>query len=114
MQKRESKEKAAAEPTRHSAARPAAAARSNVHSTGTRQPGSGGSGVLMVGPNFRVGKKIGSGNFGELRLGKNIYNNEHVAIKLVSVAGWERFQGVPISGIEACDGLELRGLSYYE
>ena len=89
MQKRESKEKAAAEPTRHSAARPAAAARSNVHSTGSRQPGSGGSGVLMVGPNFRVGKKIGSGNFGELRLGKNIYNNEHVAIKLVSAAWWE-------------------------
>ncbi|KAG9330084.1 hypothetical protein JZ751_027389, partial [Albula glossodonta] len=29
------------------------------------------SGVLMVGPNFRVGKKIGCGNFGELRLGKN-------------------------------------------
>ena len=28
------------------------------------------SGILMVGPNFRVGKKIGSGNFGELRLGK--------------------------------------------
>lgn len=23
----------------------------------------------MVGPNFRVGKKIGCGNFGELRLG---------------------------------------------
>lgn len=29
------------------------------------------SGVLMVGPNFRVGKKIGGGNFGELRLGAN-------------------------------------------
>lgn len=29
------------------------------------------SGVLMVGPNFRVGKKIGCGNFGELRLGKD-------------------------------------------
>uniref|UniRef100_A0A9L0J9T9 Casein kinase 1 gamma 1 n=1 Tax=Equus asinus TaxID=9793 RepID=A0A9L0J9T9_EQUAS len=29
------------------------------------------SGVLMVGPNFRVGKKIGCGNFGELRLGSN-------------------------------------------
>jgi len=28
------------------------------------------AGVLMVGPNFRVGKKIGCGNFGELRLGK--------------------------------------------
>eukprot|EP00052_Salpingoeca_macrocollata_P025244 m.229488 g.229488 ORF g.229488 m.229488 type:complete len:363 (-) comp22400_c2_seq8:170-1258(-) len=38
--------------------------------------------VMMVGPNFRVGKKIGAGNFGELRLGKNLYNNEDVAIKL--------------------------------
>lgn len=26
--------------------------------------------VLMVGPNFKIGRKIGSGNFGELRLGK--------------------------------------------
>lgn len=34
------------------------------------------SGMLMVGPNFRVGKKIGSGNFGELRLGQ--YNNHRV------------------------------------
>jgi hypothetical protein len=40
--------------------------------------------MLMVGPNFRVGKRIGAGNFGEIRLGKNLYNNEHVAIKLVS------------------------------
>lgn len=40
------------------------------------------TGILMVGPNFRVGKKIGCGNFGELRLGKNLYNNEHVAIKM--------------------------------
>ena len=31
---------------------------------------SGHTGVLMVGPNFRVGKKIGCGNFGELRLGE--------------------------------------------
>lgn len=31
---------------------------------------SANSSVLMVGPNFRVGKKIGCGNFGELRLGK--------------------------------------------
>eukprot|EP00041_Stephanoeca_diplocostata_P014882 m.281509 g.281509 ORF g.281509 m.281509 type:complete len:381 (+) comp19840_c0_seq1:355-1497(+) len=37
---------------------------------------------LMVGPNYRVGKKIGSGNFGELRLGKNVFTNEDVAIKL--------------------------------
>ncbi|XP_038626574.1 casein kinase I isoform X3 [Tachyglossus aculeatus] len=48
---------------------------------GTRSSGTN-SGVLMVGPNFRVGKKIGCGNFGELRLGKNLYTNEYVAIKL--------------------------------
>lgn len=44
-----------------------AANRSNhgVRSSGTS------SGVLMVGPNFRVGKKIGCGNFGELRLGES-------------------------------------------
>ena len=37
------------------------------------------SGMLMVGPNFRVGKKIGCGNFGELRLGKcfEIFNNNN-------------------------------------
>uniref|UniRef100_A0A4W5P0Y3 non-specific serine/threonine protein kinase n=1 Tax=Hucho hucho TaxID=62062 RepID=A0A4W5P0Y3_9TELE len=39
----------------------------------------------MVGPNFRVGKKIGCGNFGELKLGKNLYTNEYVAIKLEPV-----------------------------
>jgi casein kinase 1 gamma len=46
----------------------------NVRGSG---PGSSAStttvtsaGVLMVGPNFKVGKKIGCGNFGELRLGE--------------------------------------------
>ncbi|XP_070507720.1 casein kinase I isoform X2 [Chironomus tepperi] len=53
---------------------------SNMYSA--RHSVSSTSGVLMVGPNFRVGKKIGCGNFGELRLGKNLYNNEHVAIKM--------------------------------
>ncbi|XP_019872870.1 casein kinase I isoform X1 [Aethina tumida] len=51
-------------------------------SHGNRHSVNSSSGVLMVGPNFRVGKKIGCGNFGELRLGKNLYNNEHVAIKM--------------------------------
>ncbi|XP_779900.1 casein kinase I [Strongylocentrotus purpuratus] len=55
---------------------------SRTGSSGGRQSNAGNPGVLMVGPNFRVGKKIGCGNFGELRLGKNLYNNEHVAIKL--------------------------------
>ncbi|XP_068210363.1 casein kinase I-like [Palaemon carinicauda] len=49
---------------------------------GSRASSSSNSLELFVGPNFRVGKKIGCGNFGELRLGKNLYNNEHVAIKL--------------------------------
>lgn len=51
-------------------------------SSNTNKDGIRDRNVLMVGPNFRVGKKIGCGNFGELRLGKNLYNNEHVAIKL--------------------------------
>ncbi|XP_041371763.1 casein kinase I-like isoform X3 [Gigantopelta aegis] len=59
--------------------RKSSATRSSMQNRGSA---SGNSGVLMVGPNFRVGKKIGCGNFGELRLGKNLYNNEHVAIKL--------------------------------
>lgn len=50
----------------------------------TATSNSGSNAMLMVGPNFRVGKRIGAGNFGEIRLGKNLYNNEHVAIKLVS------------------------------
>lgn len=56
--------------------------RHNANDTQNRHSTSSSSGVLMVGPNFRVGKKIGCGNFGELRLGKNLYNNEHVAIKM--------------------------------
>ncbi|KAK4871691.1 hypothetical protein RN001_015815 [Aquatica leii] len=55
---------------------------SGTETHSSRHSVNSSSGVLMVGPNFRVGKKIGCGNFGELRLGKNLYNNEHVAIKL--------------------------------
>lgn len=46
------------------------------------------SGMLMVGPNFKVGKKIGCGNFGELRLGE-LFNflqiSEHTFIMLSNV-----------------------------
>jgi len=42
------------------------------------------SNIVMVGKDYRVGKKIGNGNFGELRLGKNLQTNEHVAIKMES------------------------------
>ncbi|CAJ1975788.1 unnamed protein product [Sphenostylis stenocarpa] len=35
-----------------------------------------------VGNKFRLGRKIGSGSFGEIYLGTNIQNNEEVAVKL--------------------------------
>ncbi|KAH0941930.1 hypothetical protein HID58_001567 [Brassica napus] len=44
--------------------------------------------ILMesrVGNKFRLGRKIGSGSFGEIYLGTNIQTNEEVAIKLESV-----------------------------
>lgn len=44
--------------------------KSTMHSS--RNSVSSSAGMLTVGPNFRVGKKIGCGNFGELRLGKII------------------------------------------
>lgn len=36
---------------------------------GSQNQSNDSSGCMLVGPNFRVGKKIGCGNFGELRLG---------------------------------------------
>ncbi|KAF8388794.1 hypothetical protein HHK36_025474 [Tetracentron sinense] len=38
-----------------------------------------------VGNKFRLGRKIGSGSFGEIYLGTNIQTNEEVAIKLVRI-----------------------------
>ena len=58
------------EPTRKISA--VSAGRISERTSYSSSQGSGvpGQAVTMVGPNFRVGKKIGSGNFGELRLGK--------------------------------------------
>lgn len=44
---------------------------------------SAANAMLMVGPNFRVGKRIGAGNFGEIRLGASTIatasdNNQHL------------------------------------
>ncbi|XP_069697347.1 casein kinase I isoform X5 [Periplaneta americana] len=84
MQKREGRDRERDKDTRDESSkrvsRTSAGARTNMHTS--RHSVTSSSGVLMVGPNFRVGKKIGCGNFGELRLGKNLYNNEHVAIKM--------------------------------
>ena len=52
------------------------AARPNMHTS--RHSVTSTSNLLMVGPNFRVGKKIGCGNFGELRLGKSHCNLYHM------------------------------------
>ncbi len=47
-------------------------ASNNTTGVSNQRPASTASGgtQLMVGPNYRVGKKIGCGNFGELRLGE--------------------------------------------
>nr|CAD7423705.1 unnamed protein product [Timema monikensis] len=70
MQKREGRERekdTRDEATKRVSRASAGGTRTNMHTS--RHSGvSGSSGVLMVGPNFRVGKKIGCGNFGELRL----------------------------------------------
>lgn len=65
--KRESYEKCEDQTRRKTSAR-------SMHSSSRQSTTSSNTGVLMVGPNFRVGKKIGCGNFGELRLGKCIFN----------------------------------------
>ncbi|XP_022874528.1 casein kinase 1-like protein 10 [Olea europaea var. sylvestris] len=38
-----------------------------------------------VGGKFKLGRKIGSGSFGELYLGVNLLNGEEVGVKLESV-----------------------------
>ncbi|KAL1922753.1 uncharacterized protein VTP21DRAFT_9129 [Calcarisporiella thermophila] len=40
---------------------------------------------LHVGNKYRLGRKVGSGSFGDIYLGVNIYNGEEVAVKLESV-----------------------------
>lgn len=38
---------------------------------------------VRVGGKFRLGRKIGSGSFGDIYIGTNILTNEEVAVKLV-------------------------------
>jgi casein kinase 1 gamma len=41
------------------------------------------SSAILVGSQYKLGKRIGKGNFGEVRHGKNMKNNQDVAIKTV-------------------------------
>lgn len=57
------------------------APRSGSSRSGSKDGRPREDGVLMVGPNFKVGKKIGSGNFGELRIGKSLFVVTHAQAK---------------------------------
>lgn len=39
--------------------------------------------TILVDAHYKLGKRIGKGNFGEVRIGKDIRTNEDVAIKTV-------------------------------
>eukprot|EP00102_Acyrthosiphon_pisum_P006496 XP_001952617.3 PREDICTED: casein kinase I-like [Acyrthosiphon pisum] len=41
--------------------------------------------TILVDARYKLGKRIGKGNFGEVRIGKDIRNNEDVAIKTESI-----------------------------
>ncbi|ORZ36724.1 casein kinase [Catenaria anguillulae PL171] len=40
---------------------------------------------MLIGQKYRLGRKIGSGSFGDIYLGTNVMNGEEVAVKLESV-----------------------------
>ncbi|KAM3221532.1 casein kinase 1-like protein 2 isoform X1 [Capsicum annuum] len=49
-----------------------------------------------VGNKFRLGRKIGSGSFGEIYLGTNIQTNEEVAIKLVVITSFVAYSYITV------------------
>lgn len=63
----------------------------NTSRSGNNQTSSSNSKVvrnsnsLLVGSHYKIGKRIGKGNFGEVRYGKDVKTNEDVAIKTVFV-----------------------------
>lgn len=48
-----------------------------MHSSQSRSSAGTNGDVMMVGPNFKVGKEIGRGNFGVLRLGLLFSSLDH-------------------------------------
>ena len=48
--------------------------------------GGGSPGAPRFGGNFRIGRKIGSGAFGDIHIGTNVSSGDEVAIKLENAA----------------------------
>lgn len=82
MQKKDKEKEESREERRIPKSAICASNKANMH----RHSISSNTGILMVGPNFRVGKKIGCGNFGELRLGKLFTFSSFMAQKCLSIA----------------------------
>ncbi|KAK4769851.1 hypothetical protein SAY87_030383 [Trapa incisa] len=47
----------------------------------------------VIGGKFKMGRKIGSGSFGELYLGVNVQNGGGVAIKLINTVEYMHSRG---------------------
>lgn len=56
----------------------------NAAGMGSSSSSSSGKPELRVGGRYRLGRKIGSGSFGDIYLGSNINTGEEVAVKLES------------------------------
>lgn len=57
----------------------------------SQQPGFRTSRSWLLGSQYKIGDTIGKGNFGEVRLGKDVKNNEDVAVKTVGILSMIHF-----------------------
>ena len=65
--------------------KPRGGRRNNTPPAETKQQQTKRTMELRVGKKYRLGRKIGSGSFGDIYLGTNMTTGEEVAIKLESV-----------------------------
>ena len=58
---------------------------------------------LRVGKKYRLGRKVGSGSFGDIYLGTNVTNGQEVAIKLERAASKHPqliYEAKPVRAVE--------------